>query len=486
MRLSLFFAVLTLGVSTVFADDVAPGTTLSLEDCRTYALQNNKDLMISRQRMAKAHHNNREAFAAYLPALDFTGAYAYNQKEMSLFDGDKYLPIKRFNASTGGYDFALVTNPATGEPVLNPATGQPIPAEVAYLPKEEVTFDTHNVFFGAVTLTQPIYMGGKIVAMNRLTHFAEELAREQHNSEVQNVIYAVDAAYWQVVSLKAKYDLAVSYVSLVDSLAQNVRKMMAQGLATRADMLSVDVRLNTARVDLTKVENGLTLSRMALAQVCGLPIDGGYRLADEGVSAKDCVLNEKTRDADINTAWSNRSDLRSLSLGIEIADQQKVVARSAMLPQVALVGSYSFSNPNVFNGYSQKFAGQFSVGALVKIPIWHWGGNYHKYKAAEADAEILRLRLEDAREKVNLQLSQASYRSAEASKTYRATQANLASADENLRVASLAFREGMITSDDVLAAQTAWLKANSECIDAMIDVHLCDTYLSKTLGTLGQ
>ena len=69
-------------------------------------------------------------------------------------------------------------------------------------------------------------------------------------------------------------------------------------------------------------------------------------------------------------------------------------------------------------------------------------------------------------------------------KTYQATESNLASAKENLRTATLGFREGVITADDVMAAQTAWLKANSENIDAMIDVQLSDVYLSKVLGTM--
>ena len=72
----------------------------------------------------------------------------------------------------------------------------------------------------------------------------------------------------------------------------------------------------------------------------------------------------------------------------------------------------------------------------------------------------------------------------EAYKTYHTTLANLESADENLRTATVGFREGVVTSDDVMAAQTAWRKANSENIDAMIDVRLSNTYLSKVLGTM--
>ena len=121
---------------------------------------------------------------------------------------------------------------------------------------------------------------------------------------------------------------------------------------------------------------------------------------------------------------------------------------------------------------------------MVKIPIWHWGGNYNKYRAARSEETIMKLQVENAREMIELQVSQASYKAQEAIKTYTATEANLAKAQDNLRTATLGFKEGVITTDDVMAAQTAWLKAHSENIDALIDVQLCDVYLSKVLGTL--
>lgn len=460
----------------------AGSAVYTLEQCRSLALANNKQLMIARQSMDKAHYQNKEAFAAYLPALDFAGGYMYNQKELSIFSKDQLLPIKTFNPVTNSYDFNLVTNPATGQPIKTP-DGQYIPSQVALIPKESMTYDIHNVFFGAVTLTQPVYMGGKIVAMNRLTKYAEELAQQMHLSEAENVVYAVDAAYWQVVSLKNKRDLAVAYVNLLDSLDRNVRLMEKQGVATKSDRLSVDVKLNSAQVDLTKVENGLTLSRMALAQVCGLPINAGMCVVDEEVRA-GIVEAPGLSATDIDSAYVRRHDLRALSLGIDIAGQQKKVALSSMLPNVALMGTYSFSNPNMFNGFEKRFSGAFSVGVMVKIPLWHWGGDYAKYRAAAVDETVMRLRLDDAREMVNLQVSQASYKAQEAYKTYHTTLANLESADENLRTATVGFREGVVTSDDVMAAQTAWLKANSENIDAMIDVRLSNTYLSKVLGTM--
>ena len=462
---------------------VSTAETYSLDSCRAMALSNNKELMVKAERVRQAGYQRKQAFAAYLPALDFAGGYTYNQKKLSLFDSDQLLPTKSFNLATQSYEFNVVTNPITHQPVTTP-DGTPIPSEVALIPKEAMEFDIHNVFFGAVTLTQPIYMGGKIVAMNRLAKIQEEANRMLQENESQNVIYAVDAAYWTVVSLNAKHRLAKSYVYLLDTLDRNVKLMRDQGVATRSDLLSVDVKLNEANVDLLKVENGLSLSRMALAQICGLPVHSDINVADEGVAQAIPSAEIATR-YNMEEVYSRRPDLRALEMASEATVQQKRVALSEMLPNIALIGSYSFTNPNMFDGFKNRFGGAFSVGVMVKIPLWHWGGNYNGYRAARSAETISKIQVADAREKIDLQVSQAAYKAQEAVKTYLATESNLAKAQENLRTATLGFREGVITTDDVMAAQTAWLKAHSENIDAMIDVKLCDVYLSKVLGTLG-
>lgn len=479
MRFRVLLMMLGLALPGAFAS----AEPLSLDSCRAMAIANNKQMRIKTAALRGAGYQKKEAFAAYLPSIDFAGGYMYNQKNLSIFDSDQLLPTKSFDPKTGSYQFNIVTDPATGAPVKGP-DGQYIPETVALIPKESMTYDIHNVFFGAVTLTQPVFMGGKIVAMNKITGYAEQLARELRDAEAENVIYAVDAAYWQVVSLKAKQHLAASYVALLDTLQSNVKAMLDQGVATRSDLLSVDVKLNQAQVDMVKVDNGLALSRMALAQLCGLPVHTPLVVADEGLDSRSTAMPSLLSEFNINDVYDRRHDVRALELGVKIQEQQKRVAMSAMMPNVALIGSYSFSNPNMFNGFSKKFAGAFQVGAMLTIPIWHWGGNFNKYRAAKTQQLISELTLAEAKEKIDLQVNQAVFKAQEAVKTYNMTRMNLVKADENLRNATLGFREGVMTTDNVMEAQTAWLKANSEKIDAEIDVHLCDTYLSKVLGLL--
>lgn len=478
MRLSTALITIAALVATS-----ASAQVYSLDSCRSLALTNNKQLRIRAEAVRMMGYQKDEAFAAYLPAIDFAGGYTYNQKKISIFDSDQLLPTKTFDPATQSYQFNVVKNPATGEPILNPSTGEPIPETVALIPKSAMEYDIHNVFFGAVTLTQPVYMGGKIVAMNRLTHYAEEMAKSVRDAEAQNIIYAVDAAYWQVVSLKAKHELAVSYVGLLDTLCRNVHLMVDNGVATPSDVLTVEVKLNAAQVDLTKVENGLVLSRMALAQVCGLPVDTRMVVEDENRELAT-FRSQIATDYNMQEIYDRRPDLRALESGVGVLRQREKVAMSDMLPKLAIVGAYTFSNPNMFDGFKKRFDGAFSVGAVLQVPIWHWGGNYNKYRAARSATRMAELEVDNTRELIDLQVRQSAYKASEAVKTYNMTVANLEKADENLRQANLGFKEGVMTTDNVMEAQTAWLKAHSEKIDALIDVQLCDVYLSKVLGTL--
>jgi len=473
MRNFVFIILCTIGL-------LASAQVVTLDSCRHMALRNNKEIQQASLGIEKANYQRKEAAAAYLPQFDLTAGYIFNSRKVSLVKEDQMLPTKSFNLQTGAYDYNLVIDPRTGAPLQ--VNGQYVPSTIALLPKSGLTYNIHNLMGGALTVTQPIYMGGKITAMNQITDLAQQLAREMRESKVEDVIYNVDAAYWQVVSLCAKQKLARSYVSLIERLDNDVKVMVNEGVATRANQLAVDVKLNEANVDLIKVDNGVTLSRMLLAQLCGLPVNTVMMLADEGRDELGATLAPTTIDMD--KVYGMRHDIRSLELATKIYDQKVKVARSEMMPKLAAVAALHATNPNSYDGFENKFGAAFSVGATLRMPLWHWGGLSNKVKAARVEADVKRLELDDAKEKIELQVNQASFRYQEAFKTYEATRANLAQANENLRIANVAFKEGMGTLDDVLTAQTAWLKANSEKIDAEIDVQMSREYLDKVMGTM--
>ena len=438
---------------------------------------------MTRENLKGASALKDAARAAYLPGIDFTGTYFYNQRIINLLGEDAKLPTMSFDPSTMSYQYNLVKD-AEGRPVLNPETGGYIPSEIAVIPKEALSYDVHNVFAGAFTLTQPIYMGGQIRALNKIAGFGEKIAEATTNNVAQEIIYSVDEAYWTVVSLKEKKLLAESFVALTDSLCYNVNAMLEEGVATKSDLLSVQVRANEANIALAKVSNGLTLSRMALAQICGLSPDIKMELADEDEKVAAAQLTPAPVLTNMADVYSRRQDLEIVRQSINLLKSREQLSLSEMLPKIALIGAYSFSNPNTIDGFKKRFGGGFSVGATLQVPIWHWGGDYKRYKAAKSNTTAQRLLLEDLEQKVQLQVSQARYSLDEAEKTYKMATLNMTKANENLFQAQEGFREGVLTTSDVLAAQTAWLAASSEKIDAEISVRLAHTYLSKVTGVL--
>ena len=149
-----------------------------------------------------------------------------------------------------------------------------------------------------------------------------------------------------------------------------------------------------------------------------------------------------------------------------------------------LTGGYLITNPSLYNGFEKKFRGLWNVGVMVRVPIWNWGDVAYKVRAAKGATSIASLELEEAREMIELQVNQNTFRVAEANKKLTMANANIARADENLRTATLGFKEGVITPTTVMEAQTAWLQAQSQKIDAEIDVKLSQVDLQKSLGTL--
>ncbi len=460
---------------------VPAGASVTLDSCRNMAVRNNKTIKMAEENIRSASYYKDAARTAYLPQVDFTGTYMYNQHNISLLGEDAKLPTMSFDPTTQSYKYNILKGP-DGTPIKDPSTGSYIPTEVAVIPKEAMSFDMHNVFAGAFTLTQPVWMGGQIRALNKIADHGEMMAKAARNTLTQGIVLAVDESYWLVVSLNEKKKLAESLVKLVETLDHDVKAMLEEGVATRSDLLTVEVKLNEARIALTKVENGLTLSRMALAQLCGLPVDTKMELEDEELKTSSSI--RETESVNMGDVYAKRQDLEVIRQTINMLSSREKLTMSEMMPKIAIVGAYSFSNPNVIDGFEKRFGGGFSVGAALTVPIWHWGGDYKRYKAAKSQTTAQRLLLEDTEEKVNLQVSQAQFSFEEARKTYDMTVSNQAKADENLRQANLGFKEGVLTTNDVILAQTAWIQANSEKIDAEIGIRLCHTYLKKVLGDL--
>jgi len=503
--------VLPLCLFTLLPLPAGAQRLLTLDSCRAMALRNNKQLSIAKVKQEVAANLRRSARTKYLPHISAVGTYQHTSEEISILNSDQKYALSNMGTNmvqselgqsiAGGIGEAL-TNVGgllaqMGVPLeqiqgmqqqMQQAMGQKVSAlegrvnGAGQRVVDAFRTDTRNIWGGAVMLTQPVFMGGSIVALNRLADINERMAQNSIDAKEQATIYATDKAYWQVVSLRHKQKLAQAYLDLVKKLDGNVQKMIAEGVATRSDGLSVAVKVNEAEMTLTKVNDGLVLSRMLLCQTIGLPVNEQIVLPEEESETVAAVT--LTPELDVAQALENRPELKQLENMAAMSHQATNILKAGNLPMVALTGGYLISNPNVLNGFQKNFRGMWNVGVLVRIPIWNWGDVMYKVRASKGATAMLNLELEEAKEKIELQATQTAYQMQEANKRLALAETSVKRADENLRTANLGFSEGVITPTTVMEAQTAWLQAKSQQIDAEIDVRLSQVNMKKVMGVL--
>ena len=365
MRKSVLCGVLLL----LFGKMVSAQQTLSLQECRDLAVKNNKELRIAEEKIRMADYEKKAALTKYFPQISANGAYMWNQKDLNLLDMGQL--SSSLASSLGGLAQLPVVQQTVG--AIN---------DLQHL-------DIQNVWVGNVALVQPVFMGGKIVTYNQITAYAKELAMSMNDQKLQDLLYKTDETYWQVVSLVNKKKLADAYVELLRKTDEDMAALIAEGVATQADGLSVKVKLNEAEMAQTKVNNGLALSRMLLAQLCGLPLTDTLTLADEQLD--NFPVEERTTSVDMNQAFMNRNELKSLDLASKIYKKKERIVLADLLPTVAFSANYFVTNPNLFNGFKNDFAGMFNLGVIVRVPITGWWEGSYKRNAARAETRILSL-----------------------------------------------------------------------------------------------
>lgn len=460
------------------------------------AMRNNKQLGIARAKQQVAMNVRKSARTKYLPHIDLAGGWMLSSREVSLLNNDQKNILSNLGTTAAGsIDVSGVSDLLTSmvmKGLLSPQEAQKYGQMAQGATQQLANFgnslgenikdafrtDTRSIIVGSVVVNQPVFMGGAITAANRMADINEQMAAIQIDASEQNVLYDIDKAYWLVVSLRQKQRLAESYLKLVTKLDEDVNKMIKEGVATRADGLKVDVKVNEAEMTKTQVDNGLSLARMLLCQLCGMPVSNNITLVDESRDDVTVVSNRYNK----SLAMENRPELKLLDNAVALSEQSTKIARATMLPQVAVTGGYMISNPNLFNGYEKKFGGMWNVGIMVRVPVFDWGDATYKVRASKIATTMARMTLDEAREMIDLQVNQCDYQLKEANKKLVTAEKNIKRAEENLRCANLGFSEGVMDATEVMAAQTAWLQAKTQKIDAQIDVCLGEAAMKKAIG----
>ncbi len=494
---------ITLAVLAISASLCAYGQErLSLQECRDLAVRNNRDLEQARIDADLARYDRAIARANYFPNISAAGTYMYNSMDVALIGDEQSAALR--NAGTllqGGlaekmtmFQQMIKSNPAVAMEYMQSPMWQTV---IGVLSQTDISSavnsigctvddllhpDLHNIVLAGVSLEQPLFVGGKIVAANRIARLAEDLARDRYDAQLQQTIVDVDAAYWQIVSVAAKLELAESYSGLLESMLHNADILLEEGVFTASDRLAIQVKANEASMMLAQATNGLRLAKMLLCRMTGLPLDTEIVLADESAGSIPVPAEHQAKSMD--DILKSRPELLCLEDAIGIYDQKVKVARADMMPQVALTANYLATNVNALNRNKDGLNGFWTAGVVMKVPVFHGLEALKKTQKAKVEASLYWSKYEDSVDLVNLEVSQLYARRQEALERRKMAESNLDCAEENVRTAMIGFEEGVVESSVTLAAQAAWLQAHSECIDAGIELQMIESDLNRAEGNL--
>lgn len=330
-----------------------------------------------------------------------------------------------------------------------------------------------------LALTQLVYAGGKINYSRQAASKAVAISELQNQLAANEVLLKTETAYWTIADLNEKVILSKKYISLLETLLNDLNNSFNAGLIYKNDVLRVQVQLNGAQLDLKKAQDGLILSKMNLAQLMGSQ-NSDFIIA---ANFKEDYILPFEEEGKLKS--QTRSETAILKSAVEINELQSKMLNASRKPTVALSanGLYATGKAINFSNGKDEMAAFYGL-VNVSIPVSDWGNRKLKVKEQDFKTEAQKTDLKETQELIALEVQDTYLLLDQAKQRVELTQKSVSSAEENLRLNNDRFDAGTVTGKDVLEAQVLWQQAFAENIDANAAYKISKARYKKAINDL--
>lgn len=356
-------------------------------------------------------------------------------------------------------------------------------------PDMGMTLSMKGVYMAGISVTQPIFAGGKIVAANRLAAIGGKVAAEELRRTRIDVAANAETTYWNYVAVLAKADMMRSYVALVDTAYAQTLSAVNAGMATRTDLLRIEARRSQVAYQHEQVTAGTDLCRMALCTALGLDLSTPLTV---GAGDLQLIVTPELNDYDLQL----RPEMQLLRAAIEAKEQQVRMTRADFLPRAGLQAGWSaYGGLNLdmmtqgpdgqFHPLRNKISGNgWTVMLSLQVPLFHWGEGVKKVRKARLEVENARLDLEHTSRLLELQVQQAITNVRTGSELVRSASKAAALADASLAATTESYNLGLASITELLDAQSQWHTSRASLIEAYAGLHISLTDYRAATATL--
>ena len=418
-------------ICSVFCDIVA-AQTYTLQQLKDSALQNNIAIRSARHGIAAAAEQRKEAFTKYFPSISGTGLW--------------------FNANKGMAQTSITPSELVPQS-LGTALASSFPASVLADLANPITVSMmKNGTIAGITAVQPVFAGGQIINGNKLAKVGEEANRLQLQLAENDVEKQTEQYYWQLVSLQEKMKTLAAVEALLADIYKDVDVAVRAGVAMRNDQLQVKLRQNDIESQKLKVQNGIDIVRLLMAQYCGLH--------STTFSVGTITYDDSTAPVALTSTVNSLPEYQLLEKQVEAATLQKRLAVGQNLPSVAVGAGYNYHNP-LDNNHTFGM-----IFATVSVPISDWWGGSHAIKRRKIEQQKAIDQLNDNTQMLQIRMQKAYNDVVESHQQLQIAQRSIEQAEENLRLNRDYYRAGTSKMSDLLEAQLLYQQALDRRTDA--------------------
>lgn len=385
----------------------------TLGECERMALEQNHKLKNATLEINAASQTRKEAFTAYFPQVSATGAW--------------------FNANKG------MLRTKVDIPADISAAMPDIPSTIP------LSFLDHGVV-GAVTATQPVFAGGRIVMGNKLAKIGEDVANVRLQLSRDEVILATQRYYFQLTQLHEQLKTLVSMETLLLNIQKDVSVSVQAGLTNRNDLLRVELQLQELESNKLTVEHNIRIMKLLLQQHTGIENDN-FNIQLENTPA-DCSPHGYYVDP--HQAIQQRKEMKLLDYNVSASRLMTKMEGAERLPSVAVGAGY------VHHDLLKKSTNTAVVYATVSIPISDWWGKSHARKKYAFKAQQAENDKQNATELMIVEISKVWNELIESYHQIRLAEKSIESSNENLRLNKDFYRSGTVSMNDLLDAQVIY------------------------------
>ena len=434
----VFIPAILFSLLFTFISNAQEKRTLTLDESLKIGLENSKTLHSSKLKIVSAEAQLSQANAAGLPSLGLGASYT------------RLSSIQPYN----------ITIPGLGSFNVSPSI--------------------LDNYVSKATLTQPLFTGFKISSNSEIAKNNSLAARQDYSKDEQDVIYNIKNAYWSLFLAGKVKDAVDDNVQQMKAHLDDIQNFFKQGLATKNEVLKVEVQLSEAQLSQIDARNSVKLATVNFDNVINIPLS-----TDIEIQKDVQVENENIEEIDhlIDKAMKNRPDLKSLQFRLDVSKNGITLAQSGWYPQIVLAGEYDYNKPNQrILPIQNQFNGTWAVNVGLTYNLWDWGTTKAQTTQAESQYEQTKDSYSTLKDAVTLDVTQNYYNLIKAKEKVLVTQQTVSQAEENYRVTDDKFKQGLTLNSELLDAEVALVQAKTNYAQSIVDYELAKAQIERATG----